>query len=389
MSATNDLKQERHRIFARCTSADSFHKLLVAQEAIALGILAAEKRLRDEDVTDKRADLKFHISRLRQYADGLVWSVLHPHAIANLAKNSDTPKTLLGQGESFFHVLESARHYFQQLKVPVFIADITNVIKVGDLVIVTNTESPTVVECKQSLPKPEHLMQGRIGRQISRSMATMEYLREGRGQPFGEKMHLLTVETTHKASRNWPALRTVCRKALRHGYSCLAISEFESLWGCSKVRQPTVIDEICIWHEQRGNSFLGTSLGLIGGMDGRFPPPSVWPIPRKLRFAVLEEDVVVFHAVNVRALEKNNSAGKSIVFDDSGVSGGHSLIVKLQEKEFPLSIRFVYDMVYGFETVESCIEGLFGFADSLLDVDISEFGPLNDSKPNMHIRWQS
>ncbi len=198
--------------------------------AIASEILRAEAL----QVQDAKTDVPFHIERLRLYVDGLVWLILHPHVIRQMAKNADVPKSLLQQGDAFGLVLESAHHYYETIGVPIFIADITNVLKIGDLVVVTNTEVPMIVESKKRLPRPEHLMQGRSGRQISRAMGTMRYLREGSAKVFGDDCHRRVVESPTKALRNWNLIDEVCKSALKSGWAEVVVSEHEFMWAYRK-----------------------------------------------------------------------------------------------------------------------------------------------------------
>jgi hypothetical protein len=169
------------------------------QFSVAAAIRSTELALKSGGDRDA---LSFHIQRLRLFADGLAWLVLHPHVIRQLAKNDDVPKTLVDQGAAFDQVLASAKAHYRRLRVPVLIADLTSILKIGDLIVVTNTEAPMIIEVKQRLPKPEHLMQGRVGRQISRAIGTLKYLHEGSAKVYGDEHHRHVVETQFKAARN-------------------------------------------------------------------------------------------------------------------------------------------------------------------------------------------
>jgi hypothetical protein len=61
----------------------------------------------------------------------------------------------------------------------------------------------------------------------------------------------------------------------------------------------------------------------------------------------------------------------------------YPIIVSLRGQEYPLSRRFIYDVVYGFETVQSCARGLLLFAHDLAAVIPLDLPDLGDRKPRM------
>ncbi len=374
---TNQLRSERNKLFQQCVRVDSFQELLETQLAIADSIRRAERLLKGERDTG----LQFYIERLRLYADGLVWLVLHPHVVRQLAKNADVSKSLLDQREGFELVLQSARNHFKKLRVPVFIADITNVIKIGDLIVVTNREAPMIVESKKRLPKPQHLMQGRIGRQVSRAMGTLKYLRDGSAKVYGDDHYRHTIETPYKAQRNWEIVDKVCADGLHDGWAENKVSEHEVMWAYAKGQEHRLQPEIRQWDKRDSVQFLGTSLGLMNMRDGLFPPPGVWPISTEARFALLEEDVVLVHLLYGSAFEHRSETGESIRVDSER---DFPVIVTTGGKEYPLSRRFIYDVLYGFETVGSCIEGLFQFARQLHEQLPADLPKTSETKPSIH-----
>jgi len=374
---TNQLRSERNKLFQQCVKVDSFKELLEVQLAIADSIRQAERLLKGKRDTT----LQFHIQRLRLYADGLVWLVLHPHVVRQLAKNANVPKSLLDQGEGFDLVLQSARNHFKKLRLPVFIADITNVIKLGDLIVVTNREAPMIVESKKRLPKPEHLMQGRIGRQVSRAMGTLKYLHEGSAKVYGDDYYRHTIETPYKAQRNWEIVDKVCANGLRDGWAESGVFEHEVMWAYTRGQEQKLQSKIRQWDKKNSVQFLGTSLGLMNMRDGFFPPPGIWPISPESRFALLEEDVVLVHLLDASVFEHTSETGESIRVDSER---DFPVIVTTGGKEYPLSRRFIYDVLYGFETVESCIDGLFQFARQLHEQLPTELPKASETKSSIH-----
>ena len=98
--------------------------------------------------------------------------------------------------------------------------------------------------------------------------------------------------------------------------------------------------------------------------DGLFPPPITWPLAREARFALMERDVTLIHLVSASAFKGDYAECRVVVGDwrPSPVS------VFLGEEEFRFGLRFIYDVLYGFETAESCVRGLLTFAREVRDL---------------------
>jgi len=242
-------RDNRRLLFDRLNRINTTRQLLTFQKDVAKAIVDAERRLARGKYDSEK--LQFHIESLRLYADTLVWWNLHPHAIRQLAKNPGPVQSLLRQGDAFHSVLLHAERYQRETRLPILIADITNVLKVGDIVVVSDPESPQVVECKLKLPKPQHLMQGRTGRQVSRAIGTMQYLKEGAGKLFGQDYYEIAVESQHRSERNWEAIERVCSHALRVGEAYEEISNGDYLWavqsGCEDKIVCAINEKAKLW----------------------------------------------------------------------------------------------------------------------------------------------
>lgn len=376
MPTTTELRYQRESLFKKWIKAQSFEDWLSIQEEIAESIRTSERELRGSDNGDA---LRFHICRLRLYADGLVWLSLHPHTIRQMAKNPGPAPSIQDQGEAFQQVIESARRNLKKYQAPVLICDITNVLRIGDLVICVNPEVPIVVECKTKLPKPEHLMQGRIGRQVSRVKGLMQYLHKGSAKVFGDNSHRQTVESAHRAQRNWKILAEICEEVCQTGRSRRDMSEFEVFWGYTPDNLDSVLAEVSEYKDQI--AYFGTSNGLMNMTDGLYPPPIAWPIPSELRFALLEGDIEIAHLVDARAFERDLGQGEGI---EMSPTEQLPVRVTVGGNVYPLSLRFVYDVLYGFETMDSCVNGLIDFARQLEVVQPVETEDAQKGKPIIH-----
>jgi hypothetical protein len=371
------LRGQREYLFQKCIHAASPEEFLSVQIQIADAIRAAERELHTSDAIDA---LTFHVNRLRLYVDGLVWLVLHPHTIRQLAKNPGHTSRIADQGDAFDQVIKSAKRNFTRYQAPVLICDVTNILKIGDLIICLDPEVPMIVECKSKLPKPQHLMQGRIGRQISRAEGTMRYLQKGSAKIFGESIHRYVVESMHKAQHNWTVVAEVCQEARQTVCARRDISEFEVLWAFTSEHPESIAVKLGQDAGPGRAAYFATSDGLMNMTDGLYPPPSVWPIPSDLRFAVLEGDIKIAHLINAKAFEQKLGETEEIEMCPMEQFPIH---VKLGGSVYPLSLRFVYDVLYGFETVDSCVDGIIRFAHQLQSVKPSEIQCAQEVKPSI------
>ncbi len=351
---------ERRRLLDEWDAVDSATKLLEIQERIVDQIRSAE-----QSIKGGRGDpgsLRSHIGQLRLYADGLAWRVLHPHVIRQLAKNPSKPKSLVNQGEAFDRVLLSARRRVKEDGLPVLIADITNILKIGDLIVVTHPELPQIVECKTRLPSPKHWLRGRFGRQISRGLGTLKYLSGRPVKVHGEDHVRVVVESEHKPTRNWEAVASCVDAALDHGEGFLELSEHEFLWACRQADLSGVVRRAGEAATALASPvFLGTSLGLLNMFHGLFAPPIVWPLARGARLALVERELVLVHLLSGAAFAVDDGECRIRV----GEKRARPVSVSLGAKEYQLGLRFIYDVLYGFEAVESCVRGLVIFGHEL------------------------
>jgi len=319
------------------------------------------------------------IRKFRLIVDGLAWSVLHPHVIRQHAKVSGRPPTISSQGAAFDAVLRSARQWTVESNAPVLICDATNILRLGDLVVCADPEEPTVVECKMTLPRPQHLTQGRRGRQLSRALGTSHYLAHGQGRVLGDTCIRLEISSEHRAKRNWQVINELCAECVDSGMARRQLSDHETLWAFrpSEVGQaPALIDHNTL----QSSAYFGTTGGLMNMDDGLFAPPGIWPIDIEHRIDILEGKTVVAHCVCTDAFESSAHQGMPIRVQ---TDADRPINVVYEGKVYPLSLRFVYDVLYGYETVESCVHGISDWVIQLAGIDAGRLVPEHESKPKV------
>ena len=213
MKSPLELRRDREILFRASRRIGSYEDLLDLQEGLAAAITEAEQM--------RKARAVAHAKKIRTIADGRVWSLVHPHVIRQVARPNTQPPALSGQGSAFSRVLAIARERLEARGFPILIADLTTVIKAGDLLEVISPDEPLIIEVKSRLPSGRHLLQGRPGRQMSRASSIAQYLQTGQGPIFGENIHMFVMETPHLAQRNWDVLERVIRTAQTEGFSAI------------------------------------------------------------------------------------------------------------------------------------------------------------------------
>lgn len=381
MLTLESLRQHRKQLLHAIEAMKTPTSFLQIQEKVIQSIRQLEKhRGSGSDAVDFRpAD---QIRKFRMIVDGLAWCVLHPHVIRQHAKGPGSPPDISSQGSAFDTVISSAKQWTAENDVPVLICDAANILRLGDVLVCIDPEAPTVVECKKKLPLPQHLTQGRRGRQLSRVLGTNRYLTQGQSRVFGDPTTYIEVSSNHRAARNWKAVDELCTQCYDRGMVQRKLSDHEILW----VFRPSVVGDRPSLSDFtiQSNAYFGTSEGLMNMDDGLFAPPSIWPIDVEHRAAILEGEIVVAHCVCASAFE-------ACARQDMPIQVKHKddtpLRVHYKGKVYPISLRFIYDVLYGYETVESCVDGISNFAIQIARIETGSLSPESESKPAIrHVR---
>jgi hypothetical protein len=145
---------------------------ILLQEQIA-------QELQDAEENQAQASpgiLKRHKRLLRVIGDSFAFSLLHDHTIRTLGNHPGSPASLTGQAQDFEFVLSVARKISEAGYVPI-LCDITNLLKIGDIIAV-HEQHTLVLECKQSQLPNRLPNTGRLARQRVRGTRAAEYLQK-------------------------------------------------------------------------------------------------------------------------------------------------------------------------------------------------------------------
>ncbi len=208
---------------------------------------------------------------------------------------------------------------------------------------------------------------------------TQNSLIDGIATVFGEDRARRVTEAPHQAKRSWAEIQQICDTALQDGRSFIEIEPGNLLWGARAELGDEVLAEVVETATMFPRSQFGSSQGLMAMHDGMNAPPSAWLVSSEARFAVLEEDLMIYRVVSYDAFAADRGQGRTISILDQD----WPILVTSGGRTYDFSRRFVYDVVFGFETVQSCIDGLFGFADELERAPELELGSRASAKPQV------
>lgn len=173
----NEAKEHRGELLFRLEKASSASELAEFQVLLRDAIVRIEETRRNAN-PQRRFELKEPLIRLRFLGHSLAWRLLHPHAIRNLAKNDGQPPTLHDQSPEMEKCIATI-HWLSSKGILAIAADLTHCLRIGDVVIVRDPETPDIVEFKATRRDERYRHQGRAGRQLHRMTKTIEYLYRG------------------------------------------------------------------------------------------------------------------------------------------------------------------------------------------------------------------
>lgn len=300
LRSTADLRTARRELFDRFPHEPNAASVLEYQERLTEEILRTEA---EKAYAKSSVDLSEHLQHIRIYGDALAHRVLSRYAIRQVGRNAGRPPALTGQGSAFSLVVESARSLSTK-GVPVLIADLTHSIRNGDLLLCGDPDLPIIIECKTGQPKkPEFERQGRRGRQLARIKSIHKFLLEGSGQIFGETLERRTLSLTHAPEYSWSALDDVTRLALSHTPVAINPAPGELLTAALTGEVADTTAELSTLGLRQGDhALVGNTLEALSWGVSDVPPPILWKVNLEARWALMEGDLTVSHAIRLEAL---------------------------------------------------------------------------------------
>jgi hypothetical protein len=335
---------------------DAFPSDPTPNDALHFQRLLADEILRTEAEQHlERSQLrKEHVRLVRIYGDALAWSLLSRYAIRQLARNTGKPPHLTGQGRAFDLVMDCASELAAQ-GMASLVADLTNVLRNGDLIACDDDDAPTIFECKLKGVDPKFARQGRRGRQLSRLESIGEFLRCGRGCIFGVKDDLRTVQISHVPHFSYEIVDQITASALEHRPVAVALSSHE-FYAAGMAGESAEFSSVLrqITHKPGRQIAIGSSLDPLcqGVWDAL--PPILWPIDRASRWALMEGDVAITHGMCPDVfvgLERGHVRTVAVADAPGQVPCTYKILVG--DKEVTIGGTVVLDVLYRHYTVQS------------------------------------
>lgn len=361
--SSDELRRARRNLF------DHFPREPSAGEAFSYQVrLAAEIRQTErEQAIARDPKRKEHLHSVRLYGDALAMTYLSDYATRQLSRNPSSPAHLSAQAEAFDFTLDSARKLSER-GLPALLVDVTNILKIGDIVACADPNAPSLLECKSgSLKDIRFERQGRRGRQLARMESVESFLTEGRGVIYGEAAERRTVSVAAVREFSYDIVNELVLKALDHTPTTKLVQPNE-LFSAALLGEFEAHTEATVrsWDVPRGTKMAsGSSLEVVTRAWPDVSPPILWGISSAAQWALMEGEVSVIHAVPVEAflgMRRGEVCVRSVIDTPGQLPWSYEILV--ENEIVTLSANILRDVVYLHETVASAGQRMLAIAES-------------------------
>lgn len=296
-SEPNELQKRRLVLIEEFCRLPGEGDLLQWQRRLAAEHIASEQ----SDVSGtRREELKEHRRLLRLIGDNLAWALLPRHTLRSLGRHpGGSPAALAGQAKTMNLVWDVAENLRSDGLIPI-IADLTNLIRIGD-VVATNGANLVVLECKTQKPPASGKLSGRAGRQQERGERLEEYLQTSSVSWTGITVQAIT--SPELPEPDWAAVGDLIADSLgaSDGLSHLSLGNNELLIAAVVERSDPrrVVEKFA--DSSGGVLFLPSELMDAPSFVAR--PPSAYPICAEHRWRLLERDISLFRTVPIENIQ--------------------------------------------------------------------------------------
>jgi hypothetical protein len=386
---TDSSRQLRRRLFDRLTQAESALDLLNVQRDVASAVIEAEAQKSRARSKRGRIEASTDIRMYRSYCDAITWDLLHPHTIRQLAERPGSPPSLIGLGPALDRAIAIADAPAAN-GIPTIVADLTNILRVSDVIVVRHPELPELIELKGdkviaplSLIRPDsdtsgfeiiegdRILKGRIGRQLSVMRDVQRYLAKGSGKMFGLDGMKIAVESPIEAEYHWSELEEVVFETLNSGQSARRVAEGH--WIAADSHRVPQQDELISDIKKFGDVMVACHFRALDEAWPDIPTPFNWPIADQARFALMEGDVqivTVFDLASLKGLGHDGATIEEVGIDGKRV-GSFATRLSYHGEDYTVSDRFLMETLYGFRTKESMVRGMCDFVIRSHDIHAS------------------
>lgn len=380
----NELIIIRHGLFNLLENVHNPLAWAKFQRDLAKAIMQGEELKSNARDRDDRYLLSLHIKKCRFYGDALVWTQLNRHIIRQLYNSEARPPYL----SNMSHVVENYLDMVDILankNIFAFIPDLTNITNIADVVVLEDTEIPTLLELKGEmvysiLPKDHSALnkssliekdkiRGRLQRQLGRMKDITDYLATGTSKSDSPLVGKLAISIDTEINHYWSQVEKAVTGAQNHKYQLISISDTHHIWAINNDNNcistpPEILDNI-----PKGPSYtIGCHLNVLKNPSPHIMPPFNWDMSTECRYALMEGNVFVYHMIDFSALEGMSYENATIVKVTDDVKLGRKTIhIEVDGKIVKASSLNLYRIIYEFQNIESVAEILLQGAIKSLD----------------------
>lgn len=340
------------------------------QLELANAIIFGEKYL---DSSDKKL-AQLHITRLRNYGDYIAWMLLNPHTINVLSTGrAIRPPSLHTQGKGLEGTFAAAGMLVDKGELPL-IADVTNVIRTGDVIGCVDREAPAIIEVKTGSGT---YCSPRTKRQVKAVSDRYEYLKTDESKTLVSPLVREQCDNPVKSatgvdvhmSRAWGSVDAVTTmgRETGEGWACIGQGDL-----VIAVRHDVGTPDIDGIVSSCGVERLGELVcPFVVGVTvtnteprPRIPPHVWWPIQKENAWALSESEVMLLHLVEPQQFKRMKIEGGrflAIKYSASRSREFFGFVVEVDGEQHHVGPNMLEHVVYGFATMESVAKVIIEF----------------------------
>lgn len=368
---TPNLKEIRRNLFDQLDSVSSPLDLASFQRELCKAIIQAEDLKANTDNKIEKSGYGLHIRMCRSYGDAMVWNLLDSHSIRQMKVHDIHPPHLSGMKEVVNKYLELIEITAEKGGLAI-IPDLTNIVQVGDVILVNDSQAPMILEIKGDkiittlFNKSEtendsnsintKKVYGRLQKQLEKNRTITEYLFTDEKEIDNENFLLKAITINSELEHYWDKVDKVVRKALKANSSTSIISDGNLIWATTEEPEDfTLPKDITDVFNSDSIIRIGNQLTPLEEANPYIKTPFNWEVSKNVRFALMEGDVVLSNFVDISKLVGFTIENAKIMnvgitgpeFDDEMIS------VEIEDELIKYSPVILNRMVNGFMTLES------------------------------------
>jgi hypothetical protein len=235
--------------------------------------------------------------------------------------------------------------------IPAIYTDLTNCLKISDVVVVFDPAVPHLLELKTKKAEPIKFSK-RERRQVARMESTARYLTTDRTEVDGRVGMAFT--STLEREYLWKDIQPICDAALRAGSHVQQLSSHQVVLAYRVGSQLPEL-EATFGRFAGGPVYVGFHSDPLTKDLPNVPPPFVWNLTAEVRLQLMERTLLLVNIITPEAFVGLSHDSGVIREAHVGLEGGGSagLRVACCGEEVVVSSTFVLDALYAWETVES------------------------------------